>query len=65
MFLVMDLDVWNSLSQGQQAEIETLWGQTISDVAAQYYDTASAEANERNSEAGIVKILLDEDQLRA
>lgn len=63
MFLAMNLDAWNGLSPGQQAAIEELSGQQLSDAVAIYYDTASAAADARNAAAGIVKIRLDDDQL--
>ena len=62
-FLVMNLDAWNSLSQDQQAAIEDLSGKKVSDAAAMFFDRGSFIAAERNAEAGIIKVLLDDDQL--
>ena len=62
-FLVMNLDAWNSLSQDQQAAIEDLSGKRVSDAAAMFFDRESLTAAERNAEAGIIKVLLDDDEL--
>lgn len=62
-FLVMNLDTWNSLSPDQQAAIDDVSTRTVSDAAAGFYDRASITAAQQNAEAGIVKIVLDDDQL--
>ena len=62
-FLVMNLDAWNALSQTQQAAVEDLSGKEVSDAAAKFYNRASSTAAERNAEAGIIKIVLDDRQL--
>lgn len=62
-FLVMNLDTWNSLSPDQQTAIDDVSARTISDAAASFYDRAGITAAQRNKESGIVKVLLDDDQL--
>lgn len=62
-FLVMNLDTWNSLSPDQQAAIDSVSARTVSDAAAGFYDRASITAAQENAAAGIVKIVLDDDQL--
>ena len=62
-FLVMNLDAWNNLSEDQQAAIEDLSGKKLSNAAAMFFDRGSLTAAERNAEAGIIKVLLDDDQL--
>ncbi|MDE0369254.1 MAG: TRAP transporter substrate-binding protein [bacterium] len=62
-FLVMNPDTWNSLSSDQQAAIDSVSARTVSDAAAGFYDRASITAAQENAAAGIVKIVLDDDQL--
>ena len=62
-FLVMNLDTWNSLSSDQQAAIDELSGKKLSHAAGEFYDRTSLVAAEENTEAGIVKIVLDDVQL--
>lgn len=62
-FLVMNLDTWNGLSADQQAAIDDVSATTVSDAAAGFYDRASITAAQENAKAGIVKIVLDDDQL--
>ncbi len=62
-FLVMNLDTWNSLSPDQQTAIDELSARTLSDAVAGFYDRAGIPAAQENTEAGIVKIVLDDDQL--
>ena len=59
----MNLDAWNNLSEDQQAAIEDLSGKKLSNAAAMFFDRGSLTAAERNAEAGIIKVLLDDDQL--
>ena len=62
-FLVMNLDTWNGLSPDQQTAIDDVSARTVSDAAARFYDRAGITAARHNSEAGIVKIVLDDEQL--
>ena len=62
-FLVMNLDTWSGLSPDQQTAMDDLSARTISEAAAGFYDRAGITAARRNAEAGIVKILLDDDRL--
>ncbi len=62
-FLVMNLDTWDSLSEEQQAAVEELSGEKLSQAAARYYDEGNATAAEENAAAGITKVQLDDDQL--
>ena len=62
-FLVMNLDTWDGLSEEQQAAVEKLSGERISQAAGVFYDEASADATQANAEAGIVKVQLDDAQL--
>lgn len=62
-FVVMNLDVWNSMSQNHQDAIEELSGQTLSRSVSMFYDNASSTAAEKNAEAGIKLVRLDDEQL--
>jgi len=62
-FLVMNLDTWDSLSEEQQAAVEELSGEKLSQAAARYYDEGSAAAAEVNAAAGIINVQLDDAQL--
>lgn len=62
-FLAMNIDVWNGLSESQQAAIEELSGRAISDAAAAAYDAAYDSVAQRSPEAGINKIKLSDIQL--
>ena len=59
----MNLDTWNGLAPDQQAAINDVSARTVSDAAAGFYDRASITAAERNAEAGIIKIVLGDEQL--
>lgn len=61
--LVMNLDTWDSLSEEQQAAIDEMSGEKLSQAAARYYDEGSAAAAEVNAAAGIINVQLDDAQL--
>lgn len=62
-FLVMNLDTWDSLSQEQQAAVEELSGEKLSQAAAKFYDEGNAAAAGVNAAAGIINVQLDDAQL--
>ena len=62
-FLVMNLDTWGSLSEEQQAAVEELSGEKLSQSAAKYYDEGNAAAARENAAAGIIEVQLDDAQL--
>lgn len=62
-FLVMNLETWDGLSEEQQAAVEALSGEKLSQSAAKYYDEGNAAAAEVNATAGIIEVQLDDDQL--
>ena len=64
-FLVMNQDLWDSLSVSQQRAIERLSGREVSLAAAEAYDAASSAVAERYPQAGINKIVLDDAELAA
>ena len=62
-FLVMNVDVWNSLSEDQKAAIDEVSGLELSHAAATVYDNADAADAPRIVEAGIAMARLDDAEL--
>ncbi|MCE2527147.1 MAG: TRAP transporter substrate-binding protein [Actinomycetia bacterium] len=62
-FLAMNLDRWNSLSTAQRSAIDKVSGRVLSQRMGSVYDSISESAAEQLAEAGVVKILLSQQEL--
>lgn len=63
MFVVMNLEQWETLSSEQQAVIDQIAGRELSIRAAQAYDDELVESMSALEDAGVEIIQLDDDEL--